>query len=158
MKCAKCKEEFLPTTLRQRVRSALAWFRSAVPFGMCRPCVEALDEADRSAASPGPNLRFFTCPKCAAPMERTMRSRDYWTCRFCEHEMDGWYPEPASQEVQIDTAPDGTHKRGDYVVRIDATLDYQRVLVDGPNPKLESGRVHHFDSAQVREALRGDQA
>jgi len=100
------------------------------------------------------NYVFFTCAKCSAPMERTMRSRDYWMCRFCEHQMDAWYPDPESQKIEFE----GVCRHGVYTVRSDNALDYSRVLVDGPNPRYPSGGVHHFDSPAVKDALRGEKS
>jgi ribosomal protein L37AE/L43A len=99
---------------------------------------------------------FWTCPKCAAPMERTMRSHDYWMCRFCGHQMDGWYPDVDAQQIRVFEGDEHLHEG--FVARADTTLDYQRILVPtGPREASHpSGRRHHFDSDAVRAALRGE--
>ncbi len=100
-------------------------------------------------------LYFWTCTKCKAPMECTMKSRDYWMCRFCGHEQDGWYPDEESEKIIVGWGSETKYK--EYTVYRNTDLDYVRILVESDTieAKYLSGRRHHFDSQEVKNVLAG---
>lgn len=111
------------------------------------------------------NWGFWICTKCGAPMERTMRSRDYWMCRFCGHEMDGWYPDKGAQKIPV-ARGEAAEYRGFRIAKVERGSEgkqkWEAILVIAISPTKEaaalrpSGTKHVFDSREVRDVLKGD--
>ena len=89
-----------------------------------------------------------------------MKSSDYWMCRFCGHEMDGWYPDEGANQIPIARGEAAIH--GEYSVRCvykgEGIQRQSYIYVDSQTvaAKYPSGRKHHFDSPEVHAALAGD--
>lgn len=107
---------------------------------------------------------FWTCPRCGAPMERTMKSRDVWVCRFCsaahssldQYIMDGWYPEPKAKKIPVDG--DTLIDYEGFTIMLDPDPFYRVLVIDYPDdrhPLFPSGKQHVFASSEVKDALLG---